>query len=242
MALRLPPAAAARLKDYSERFMTLGERERLLVSVAAVAVVLYAGIALWIQPDFSRAKLLNAQAEEQKLQIETRKAQISELEAALKIDPDVPVKRDLARVEADIAKVNEKLDAYAATMVSPQQATQLLEEVLQDFPGVRVAGFQTLPPEDLSAPKGKTPAPAAPAANASMSGQESGAAPKLYRHAFVLTLAGGYPDLSAALAALERVPQRLLWQKAELVTKDYPESELRLTISTLSLDSHWLEL
>ena len=36
--------------------------------------------------------------------------------------------------------------------------------------------------------------------------------------------------------------ERLLWQRAQLTVDKYPESELTLTVFTLSMDKHWLEL
>ncbi len=62
----------------------------------------------------------------------------------------------------------------------------------------------------------------------------------IYKHGIEIKLAGGYGDLLAYVADLEASPQKLLWGGMRLTVKQFPVSELTLTVYTLSLDSIWL--
>ena len=57
-------------------------------------------------------------------------------------------------------------------------------------------------------------------------------------------LVGAFGDklvqLVAYVAELENSPQKLLWGGIRLAAREYPVSELTLTVYTLSLDSTWL--
>lgn len=70
-----------------------------------------------------------------------------------------------------------------------------------------------------------------------------GAAPpegNLYQHGIEIKLAGGYQDLLAYVAELDASPQKILRGKINLIVRQYPVSELTVTIYTLSLDARWL--
>jgi MSHA biogenesis protein MshJ len=98
---------------------------------------------------------------------------------------------------------------------------------------VQLISLRNLPGTSLSpgagAPTGAAGGPARP-----------GGAREVFRHTVELSVSGGYFDLLDYLAALERMPQRVFWDGFELSVAQYPQSVLKLTIYTLSLEKSWL--
>jgi MSHA biogenesis protein MshJ len=82
--------------------------------------------------------------------------------------------------------------------------------------------------------------PAGPAAAAPVDAGKL--ADLLYRHGVEVTVRGNYLDMVDYMSALEAMPTRLFWGKAQLEVEEYPASRLTLTLYTLSLDRNWMKL
>jgi MSHA biogenesis protein MshJ len=81
--------------------------------------------------------------------------------------------------------------------------------------------------------------PTAVGSNASLTKPVKG---QLYRHGVELAVEGSYADLLSYCAALETLPQHLLWGGMKLAADKHPQIVLTLRLYTLSVDRNWLEL
>lgn len=225
---------------WSERFTTLKPRERLLVAGAVVLGGLYLGAILWIEPMFARAKRYASQSASQATELGNLQSQILVLGQQVAQDPNQALRTELARIELHIQSAEGRLSEFDASLVRPDQTPALLERLIRKTAGVRLSGFKTLPVEGLLAAQHK---PAAARGNAAPATEAQPAlVADVFKHGFELKVRGNYLALLAYLKTLEAQPERLLWQRAQLTVDKYPESELTLTVFTLSMDKHWLEL
>jgi MSHA biogenesis protein MshJ len=64
----------------------------------------------------------------------------------------------------------------------------------------------------------------------------------VFKHGVEITIEGNYLDLLDYVAELEKMPWHVLWSKAALNAEHYPDSQLKLTVYTLSLDKTWLSI
>ena len=62
----------------------------------------------------------------------------------------------------------------------------------------------------------------------------------LYKHGIEMTLRGRYLDLLDYLREVERMPDRVYWDKVEVSVQEYPNVTLKLTLYTVSMDRAWL--
>jgi len=221
---------------WAARYQSLSVRERGLVAAAAIGLLAYLGGVLWVQPMFSRAASYGRQATAQEADLRVLQTQIQILSQQVASDPDAPLRQELAVVEQQIAEVEARLAAFNESLVPPDRAASLLEGLVRRHPGVRVVGFKTLPAQGVLAARDKQRTGAEKQAELPPRSQD------VYQHGFELKLRGNYLDILAYLKTLEAQPQRLLWQRAQLSVPAYPEAELIMTVSTLSMDAHWLEL
>ncbi|MDR2032760.1 MAG: hypothetical protein LBP86_11060 [Azoarcus sp.] len=218
---------------YSARFLALKQRERAMLMAAVLCGIVYLGGVVWLAPLFESARTYARQAAERTEEIAGLEERIKALSEQMAQDPNAPLQHELSALERQIQGVEERLRPYGSAMVEPTRTVALLKELVQQTPGVRLEGFNNLPAVGLlasqrpEAKKGETPRTF-----------EN----DVYKHGFEIRLRGNYLALLAYLRTLEAQPERLFWQRARLEVAEYPESELTLTIYTLSLDRHWLEL
>lgn len=231
-------ALKARWQEWSDRFVAMQPRERQLVAFALAAAILFLGHSFWIEPaqlHTARLKKNIAQQLEEQGQLRTQVAALT----ADNRDPDATRRVQLQQLREQLAATERDLKSFDRTLVAPSQAPALLQTLLARHRGLTLLSLTTLAPQPLIDPREKQPASAGAQRPAA---EEPPAMPggNIYKHGIEVRLAGGYHDLLAYVSELEASPQKLLWGGMRLAVKNYPVSELTLTVFTLSLDSTWL--
>lgn len=216
------------------RYAAYSVRERALLAVAAIALVIYVGDALWLAPIYGQANNLSRQTVQQEKEFAALQQQLFALQGEATVDKNQATRDALAGVEAELAKLDQQLAGFEQTLVSPSQMSAVLAKLLRARPGVRLQRLQTLPVEALDA----SGQPIKLAADATVATSP----PFMYRHGFELTLNGPYLELAAWLAELEAGTQQLLWQSARLDAGPAQQAQLVLVFHTLSLDASWIAL
>jgi len=218
----------ARLLALAARFDALARRERMLVAAAVVVGIALLGYSMIIEPalvvmqaDTKRGELARTDAANLNAQIGALKQQP---------DPDAANRKAIEEARAQLSAGDAKLRAMEATMVPPEKMRAFIESLLARHRQVDLVGLRTLPPSPVF------DSPAAETAGSTV--EASG--PNIYKHGVEIRIAGQYNDLLAYLAELERMPQRILWNKVSLEVDAYPRSVLTVTVYTLSLDKKWL--
>jgi len=222
----------ARWQAVSAKFGALQPREKLLVAAATLFVVGMGGYTLGVEPARTRAGAVKAQLAQQKAEMQTLTSRIAGLETEMR-DPDARTKAALAEAGQKLAAADRDLRQYDNKLVPPERVPHLLQSLFARHRGLQLLSLQTLPPAPLLAPPpqtdGKPPAPA------DQKGRSN-----LHKHGIEIRLAGNYLDLLAYVTELERLPQKVLWGRLALATTAWPQSELTLTVYTLSLDPTWM--
>jgi MSHA biogenesis protein MshJ len=236
------PAGMSGLKahwlGWSARFATLQQREKLLVAGAAVFAILFGGYTFWIEPALLQKSRLQKTIVQQQAEQGQVQAQLHAL-VTQGGDPDAPNRAVLARLQQELAVADRDIQGFDSALVSPTQAPALLQTLLMRHRGLSLVSLTTLPPQPLVAPAPGRKEDGKPAAEAI---PEAAAGNNIYRHGIEIKVAGSYHDLMAYVAELESGPQRLLWGGMQLAVRQYPVSELTLTVFTLSLDPAWLKV
>jgi MSHA biogenesis protein MshJ len=212
------------------RYAALNVRERGMVAAAVLLVVGMGGYSIWVDPPRARAAALRQQVAQQQQEVVTLNTQLAQLQASL-TDPDAATKTALAEIKAQLATLDSERMAYDRVLVPPHRVPQLLQSLLARHRGLELVGMRTLEPVPLIERKKDADAKATTKA-------EPGG--NIFKHGIEIKVAGSYADLLAYVAELERSPHKLLWHRISLAVKEYPRSELTLTVYTLSLDSAWL--
>jgi MSHA biogenesis protein MshJ len=212
---------------YEARIDALTLRERVMVFVAALAVVLFLGNALFIDPAAMRKRILLDQIARQSKELQGLQLQIADLEKK-RADPDAANigRRDNLRNE--IATIDDSLKDMRSSLVPAQNMKALLQDVLARNPRLQLVAMRTLP--------------VAPLVDRGAAADKSATGGGVFKHGIQVTVQGSYADLHDYLSRLEKINWRMFWARANLNTDDYPRLALTVTVYTLSLDKAWLVL
>lgn len=213
------------------RLDALTLRERALVFAAAAAVIVFVAFYLGLKPMFARQDALRAQIVQQQNHIEGLDAELRAKVEAAQVDPDAPARARIAAVRADTEALAGELRAMQHGLVPPGRMAPLVDAILRANGRLQLVSMRTLAAEPVTGaqPAGTGETAPAPAA-------------LLYRHGVEVTVRGNYLDMVAYMAALEAMPTRLFWGRAQLEAETWPSSRLTLNLYTLSLDPKWMTL
>jgi MSHA biogenesis protein MshJ len=233
----------ARLLSLAARFDAISRRERAMVATAIVAGILLLGSTAFVEPALKREKLAAAQILQQRTEAINLRAQSEATRSRLQ-DPEKALHASLEQTRSKDAALASEIEKFGNALVPPQQMSALLGEFVTRNRGLRLLAIHSLPPQPLIERKAtdgvaKTDKPAA-----AETGQvDKAGAPlqaNLYRHGVEIRVEGSYADLNAYLAALERLPQRVLWGRIAVDAERYPQIVMTVTVYTLSLEKSWL--
>lgn len=234
----------ARWLAWSARFAALSMRERALVAAAAIYGLGFVAYTFAVEPALLKARNAAATVQGTSDEAASLRAQLALLTAQNR-DPDAANRNRLEQVRQQLGATAQRLASFEAGMVPPRKMQGFLEGLLSRNRNLELLSLKTLPVTLAGAPNEKKndpvavtsppPAPATPAAPAPAVSGEG-----VYLHGVEIELAGSYNDLLNYLTEIERMPQRVMWNRVELKTEKYPRNILTLRIYTLSLDRTWL--
>ncbi|GGY38671.1 type II secretion system protein GspM [Pseudoduganella albidiflava] len=242
---------------WAARIDALTLRERIMACAATVAGVIFIAYMGFIEPAGARERTLRTAILQQKVQLAGIDVEIAEKQAAAQADPDADLRKRLAAVRAENDQLRATLRTTQSALVSPDRMTVLLQQMVQQNGKLKLLSLRTLAPAGTTdgnfgdaGTDGGLAGPVLP--RAGLSATPPGVAadsadgepqkPLLYRHGVRIVLQGGYGDMVAYMAALERLPARLYWGQATLDATEHDKATLTLTLYTLSLDQQWIAL
>ena len=212
-----------RLADILEKIDALSPRERVILFLLLLAGIWAMVDSLLLGP-LDKAR----HAEEDKLRtaaVEIANAQATLNQRTVRIDPARAAEQRLDAARRALETRMRAAETRQSRLVAAKDMAQVLQGLLKNQPGLRLAKLDTLSPEALGLPANARPEDAA-----------------LFRQGVQITLAGGYEAVVRYMESLERLPLGFYWSRAELDATHRPEIELTLTLYTLSTERTWLTL
>ena len=218
-------ALSASWRRLDNRFLALSTRERVLVLVAVLAMLIAAAQFLFFGP------LQQQRKTEQEMQVDIQRRyeqlenELAQLQAWQSKQEDGS---QLATVQQQLDSIDQQIGQLSQRMVPPEQMTALLQQLL-----VREQGMQVLALEKL-------PLTAAGDENSDEANAETSNDLPLYRHRIRLSLRGSYFDSLRYLQAMEALPWTVYWDSLDYQVEDYPQGVLTIEIATLGQEKGWL--
>jgi MSHA biogenesis protein MshJ len=219
-----------RLNQLISKVDGMALRERVLIFLAFAFALVSVINAIFLDPLLAKQKHLSSQVVQQQEKMKEIQAQLNSLLAAKQADEHSPQRERIRQLHDQIAQGDAYLKGTRDKLVPPEKMAHLLEQVLSRNTGLQLVALNTLPVSLFIEPAAeaatKVPAP------------ES----QIFKHGVQMTVRGSYSDLLQYVAALEKLPAQMFWGRAQLNVVKYPNSELTLTLYTLSLDKTWLQV
>lgn len=214
------------------RIDALSLRERGMVCLAACALLAFAGHTLVLAPMEEAQDALRSQIAQQRTEMTAIDEAITGRVQAFQLDPDAASRARLNSLRQEMGQLGDQLLAIEHGLLPPERMGPLVDGILRANGRLKLVSMRTLPVEPLA--DKQAPAPAAASASAG--------SPLLYRHGIEVTVRGNYLDMVDYMSALDAMPTRMFWGRAQLDVEEYPAARLTLTLHTLSLDRQWMKL
>lgn len=195
----------------------LSVRERGIILGALAIVLLGLFDQLLLRPLLHERQSIAAAKDNVMLQIEQANLQIDELQQAISRNPNEVMRKSIRQLLVMHDNLDEEINELTDGMIAPENMALLLGEMLSEKYGMKVQSVQSSPAERLL-----------------VADEQAADGPAIYRHALELNMTGTFFQVRDYLAAVESLPQKLLWDQLEYVVEDYPRGKLHLQVHTLS--------
>jgi MSHA biogenesis protein MshJ len=219
-------------------------RERVLLTVTALVVVFFAGWRLAIAPVMAS----NEQLYSRQVSLSDTRASLLEQQALLTeqlaSDPSQVLKNQLAARQQRLERLNSELAETTGRLIAPRAMVGLLQDMLAAQDQLELLSVNLLAPVPVFDRQVDSVGDTAGSNAGSRAGEGNGEViePLLFAHDAEIVLRGGYMDVLAYLETLETMDARLGWVLLEYDASDYPNSEARIRVRTLSIDRAWLRV
>jgi MSHA biogenesis protein MshJ len=241
-------------------------RPRLLVSLAVLAILLFAGYSLLIMLT-NKAAPIHSEIESVGANIMTGDVELRQLMESKKFDPNVEMRERIGNLKKGMMSLDARMGRFLGSLIKPTDMTGVLKEVLARETKLTLMRLESLGTEAIVAPRPKSeeeplkgepkksaeqPRKEEPQKGAEQSpkdGAKTGNeqqrkedAPAFYKHRFLLELEGDYLSALSYLRGLEALPWRLCWDSVTIESIGYPRAHITFKVHTISLQGHMLEL
>lgn len=220
-----------RWEQFSNKVDGLSLRERVLIFLAAAAILLMLVNTLFLDPLISKQQELTSQVVQQQEKVKEKQAEIETLMQAQKDVLHSPLYQRLQQARQQLDEGYAWLQGNGERLVPPESMAKLLEQVLRRNHQLQLISLETLPATPLI--ERKTEDAKSPSTELDR---------QVFKHGVRISVKGEYGALLTYLEALEKLPAKMFWGRADLKVENYPDSVLTLTLYTLSLDKTWMQI
>jgi MSHA biogenesis protein MshJ len=222
-----------RLIQWQQKIDGLNQRERILLLLSGLVVVIMLMQTLLIDPLIAeqaamKAALKNA---EQNINQQNNARQI--ISAELQAGVNRSELRRKESLEQEYEQLSKQIESSLVTMIPPRLMPEVLENILENNSGLKllainnkpvVALFEKIDGSSISNDEKKP------------SAEHKG----LYKHSFVLEFEGGYMAAIDYFQRLEKLPWRFQWDELHYQVEHYPTAIITLEVHTVSMSEEWI--
>lgn len=218
-------ALLAHLETARVRIDAMSLRERALLFLALMVILFMVWDSLLMAPLEARKEAQLTRLETVRDQINSANAQIQTVLDRRNSDPNAPLRSELARIDAQIGALDERIGRELTGLITPQQMARALEQML-----IRQTRLKPVRVENLGS------VPLVPAQGGGDDAQGVG----VFRHRLLLEMEGSYTEAVDYLQKLQALPWSFYWDEVSIEMVQYPVARIRVVVSTLSLREGWL--
>ena len=223
----------------NDKFNNVSPREMWLIILTGFVLCIMLPFMLLI--DITEKKIDNAKQANSTLvnNINDLKININTLSAAVGKNANIKLKADIKQYEKRLTNVDKDLALLSDNLINPNAMRSALLSVLTLQKGVSLTSLEVLPVIDVFS-EDQTTETQLTNNNVSNTSNNTDSFLGLYQHTIRVTLNGEYFQLRDYLKRLEDTSWLFYWQQFNYRLIEYPLSELRLEIYTLSTEKEFV--
>lgn len=223
-------------------------RERVLIFAALVAILVMAANSLFLAPLVKEETQLSKRTLQDRTAIRKLQSSIQEMAALPVVDPNAQNQARLKQLDQDAEVAEAAVRDLQKGLVSPDRMVSVLQNILNRQGKLHWVSLTNLPLQSLVTDPGPADSKLASQSviaagdTKNIAAPAAGPANAIYKHGVEIVLQGGYLDMMAYMAELEKLSGQVFWGKVKLHVDEYPKATLTMDLFTLSLERKWLNL
>lgn len=221
-------------QEYCDKYLQLSSREQYLLLLSGVVGIFFIISYLFIDDKSAQTIHFDKQSRQMTSANKTLDLSIEQYQQALKQDPNKDIVKQISQLEVKLAKIDKQLVHLTTDLISPSEMREALLRLLKLEPGVSLLSFELMGAQPLLDITTKQQS----ADLGELSAEQLGL--NLYKHGIKIRLSGKYFQLRNYLRQLEQLSWKFFWQGFEFEVKEYPRSEVEITIYSLGLNKEFI--
>ena len=218
-------ALRERWNALSERFMGYARRERMMMTLALVVILLLGGWQLLVTPQLAKKQAAEDRLASLSDEVRALEQQRRTLEEQVSEDPNEPLRKRRAQLQQRLQRYDQQLEELTTGLISPTEMVALLREMLAEHDGITLLSVNH-----------ERAQPVALDGNSNAGEESTG----LYSHPVSVTVEGRFHEILDYLGDLESLDERLGWRSLDYSVSGWPEARVEIRLHTLSLHEEWL--
>jgi len=212
-------------------FEELSLRMRLLLTFCLVAVIFMLFDIFLFSANEKTIKTKQQQNINSKKQIADLVSLQNEFNQKTFTSRSDPKTKLLERLDAELEKIRQKLTEHTTNLIHPKDMSSVLKDILSSTKNLQLQSLLKQETVDLSDSEKTDQGIDKPGNKEQVT---------LYRHSVEISLYGDYHSTLSFLQKLETMEKKVAFDNLEYVVDSYPKANIKLMISTLSLQPGWI--
>jgi MSHA biogenesis protein MshJ len=216
--------------NLKDKTASLSLRERGILLAVSITLIVF----LWAQIfylDFEK-ELNKTKQEMSHLQKNEsiQQDQLANLMTRLAHDPNAGLFKEQLDIQEKLKVLKEKIEIRLSHLIAPELMADVMRNVLSDYKGLRLISAKNLPVEPLKL---------AVSQKEDKQKIQDEVQAVLFSHRLEMVLNGNYFQALSFLNSLEKM-NGFYWTMLKYEVDEYPNANITLQLSTLSLDEDWI--
>lgn len=214
----------SKLKLYAQRFDAQSLRERGLIAISLIAVIVFLWWSNYATPRITKIEALQTENQRIAGDVENAHAIIRDIQQSIATGVQQEKEVQLVKLVKDLAALEDRLRVTTIELIDPEKMFQLMNQLIYKDSRLKLLSL-----------KRREVKPAIPSDD-----EEEVDEPGIYRHVLEIEFAGKYLDILKYMQKLELLDWKLLWDEIEIASEEYPNVTVKVVISTLSTRKEWV--
>ncbi|MDM7859148.1 hypothetical protein QTP81_00840 [Alteromonas sp. ASW11-36] len=201
---------------WNEQFLALSKRERNLIVLTGVILILFAGFTFIVEPQMKDNNRVTADLDTKELELLQAEQNLTLLQEAIADDPNRKLEQRIADLNQRIDSLDLEFATQMRELVPAKQMPLVIEQMLAAADNLTLVEFASIAPVSVFADD---------AENADL---------PLYQHGVKFVFEGGYANVLHYLETVEAYPYQIYWRSLDYQVSEYPNATITLELFTLS--------
>ncbi|MEE1285779.1 MAG: hypothetical protein UHD07_02765 [Ruminobacter sp.] len=208
----------SKFREYEKKFMGLSLRERVLVALVGLSLIIAPCYFSVLDRNLIENEKLSFEIKNLEDDYKNKQDELLAWQSKVTQDPNEIMRRDIEKIEKDIALLDAVLNSETANLLDASEMTKVLTNILRTEKNIQILSVKSVQPEVL------------------IKKDEA----QLYKHGISMVVRGRYLDIMNYLSSLETLDKNFYWDSLELNVDKYPYSIVTIEIYTLSVNKDFI--